>query len=133
MVDIGISDAVSHRSRKVPRELFDLRGRDGPVATSPPRVPRAGPEKVIHEWRDWLRVLTAWSIAVPALLLMKLLSGWSLPTSIEHLLTDELWSWVARLTLITVAWLITGPVYASIFKATTVAENGDVPSRRELA
>lgn len=37
MVDIGISDAVSHRSRKVPRELFDLRGRDGPVATSPPR------------------------------------------------------------------------------------------------
>ncbi|TSI17788.1 hypothetical protein [Brevibacterium aurantiacum] len=102
-------------------------------AAPPPGVPRAGPEKVNHEWRDWLRVLTAWSVAVPALLLMKLFSGWSLPNSLEHLFTDELWSWVARLTLITVAWLITGPVYASIFKATTVAENVDISSRRELA
>ncbi|MDN5715608.1 MAG: hypothetical protein L0H31_10370 [Nocardioidaceae bacterium] len=91
----------------------------------PSRPPRTGPAKVKHEWQDWLRVLTAWAIAVPALLTMKAFSGWSWPASIEELWTDELWSWVARLTLINVAWFVTGPVYAAIFKSRYAPEESE--------
>src|SRR5690606_32659019 len=95
----------------------------------PSRPPRTGPVKVRHEWQDWLRVLTAWAIAVPALLIMKAFSGWSWPSSMEEFWTDELWSWVARLTLINIAWLLTGPVYTTIFKSRYVPEEPETRTK----
>src|SRR5690606_2327503 len=95
----------------------------------PSRPPRTGPAKVRHEWQDWLRVLTAWAIAVPALLIMKAFSGWSLPSSMEEFWTDELWSWVARLTLINIAWLLTGPVYTTIFRSRYVPEEPETRTK----
>lgn len=93
---------------------FAHRFAGGPRPSSPPPT---GPAKVRREWQDWLRVLTAWATAVPILLIMKALSGWSWPSSMEEFWTDELWSWVARLTLINIAWLLTGPVYTTIFQS----------------
>ncbi|ASR33654.1 hypothetical protein BAY61_00120 [Prauserella marina] len=97
-------------------------------APRPVRPPRTGPAKVRHEWRSWFRVVVACAIAVPAMLLMKLISGWDVPGSLDELWEDELWSWAARLILINIAWLLTGPVYATFFKATK--EDAAAMSRR---
>lgn len=118
-VYLGFSVGFGHYIISRADGWFAHRFADGP---RPSRPPRTGPAKVRHEWQDWLRVLTAWAIAVPALLIMKVFSGWSLPSSMEEFWTDELWSWVARLTLINIAWLLTGPVYTTIFKSRYVSE-----------
>lgn len=118
-VYLGFSVGFGHYIVSRADGWFAHRFADGP---RPSRPPRTGPAKVRHEWQDWLRVLTAWAIAVPALLIMKVFSGWSLPSSMEEFWTDELWSWVARLTLINIAWLLTGPVYTTIFKSRYVSE-----------
>jgi len=118
-VYLGFSVGFGHYIISRADVWFAHRFADGP---KPSRPPRTGPAKVRHEWQDWLRVLTAWAIAVPALLIMKAFSGWSLPSSMEEFWSDELWSWVARLTLINIAWLLTGPVYTTIFKSRYVPE-----------
>ncbi len=121
-VYLGFSVGFGHYIISRADVWFAHRFADGP---RPSRPPRTGPAKVRHEWQDWLRVLTAWAIAVPALLIMKAFSGWSLPSSMEEFWTDELWSWVARLTLINIAWLLTGPVYTTIFKSRYVPEESE--------
>lgn len=121
-VYLGFSAGFGHYIISRADVWFAHRFADGP---RPSRPPRTGPAKVRHEWQDWLRVLTAWAIAVPALLIMKAFSGWSLPSSVEEFWTDELWSWVARLTLINIAWLLTGPVYTTIFKSRYVPEESE--------
>jgi len=118
-VYLGFSVGFGHYIISRADAWFAHRFADGP---RPSRPPRTGPAKVRHEWQDWLRVLAAWAIAVPALLIMKAFSGWSWPSSMEEFWTDELWSWVARLTLINIAWLLTGPVYTTIFKSRYVPE-----------
>lgn len=121
-VYLGFSVGFGHYIITRVDAWFAHRFAGGPRPTRPPRT---GPAKVKHEWHDWLRALIAWAIAVPALLMMKVFSGWSWPSSMEELWTDELWSWVARLTLINIAWLLTGPVYTTIFKSKHIPENTD--------
>lgn len=119
-VYLGFSVGFGHHIINRADAWFAHRFAGGPRPTRPPRT---GPARVRHEWRDWLRVLTAWVTAVPALLVMKVFAGWSLPGSVEEAWTDELWSWVARLTLINIAWLLTGPVYATLFKSKHIPED----------
>lgn len=118
-VYLGFSVGFGHHIIGRADAWFAHRFGDGPPPTAPPR---SGPAKVAHEWREWLRVLTAWAVAVPALMLMKAFSGWSLPLSMEDLWTDELWSWVARLTVIAAAWFLAGPVYSAVFKSSPLPE-----------
>lgn len=115
-----------HVTRRVDA-WFAHRFADGP---RPPAAPRTGPEKVRKEWQDWLRVLTAWAIAVAALMLMKALSGWSVPRTREDLWSDELWAWAGALTIINIAWLLTGPVYSFIFTSRNAPEE---PRTKETA
>ncbi|WP_279106107.1 hypothetical protein [Gordonia paraffinivorans] len=125
-VYLGFSVGFGHYIISRADVWFAHRFAGGP---RPSRPPRTGPAKVRHEWQDWLRVLTAWAIAVPALLIMKAFSGWSLPSSMEEFWSDELWSWVARLTLINIAWLLTGPVYTSIFRSRYVLEKPETRTK----
>lgn len=128
-VYLGFSVGFGHHIIRRVDSWFAHRFAGAPL---PPRPPRTGPAKVRHEWQDWLRVLAAWAIAVPALLIMKAVSGWSWPASMEEFWTDELWSWVARLTLINIAWFLTGPVYATIFKSRSIPEEVQ-PRQKENA
>lgn len=125
-VYLGFSVGFGHYVISKADGWFAFRFAGAPRA---PKVPRSGPARVRHEWRDWSRALVAWAVAVVALLTMKAFSGWSVPSSMEELWsTDELWSWVARLTLINIAWFVTGPVYASLFRASP--SNEPDPERR---
>ncbi|MCI2958351.1 hypothetical protein MN032_11650 [Agromyces atrinae] len=92
---------------------FSHRFAGGPA---PARRPKSGPAYIRRMWAEWLRALVAWSLAVPALLVMIAVSGWTVPTSIEAAFEGDLWSWVARITLVLVAWLVFGPVYALLFR-----------------
>ncbi|MEF3322855.1 hypothetical protein PV375_04040 [Gulosibacter sp. GYB002] len=125
-VYLGFSVGFGHYIISRADAWFNHRFAGGP---RPARPPRTGPAKVRHEWQVWLRVLTAWAIAVPALLIMKAFSGWSWPSSMEEFWTDELWSWVARLTLVNIAWLLTGPVYATIFESRYVPEGPETRTK----
>lgn len=92
---------------------FAHRFADGPPPAEPPR---SGPGKVAYEWRLWLRVVAAWAVAVPLLLVMELVAGWSVPDTLEGLATDGLWSWTVRLTAIVAIWLAAGPIHAALLR-----------------
>lgn len=91
-------------------------------APRPVKPPRGGPGRLRHEWRMWRCMMVAWLIAVPFLLLMRLMAGWDIPASFEELWADEPWSWIARLTIVNIAWFATGPAWAFFSGNTEPAE-----------
>ena len=74
---------------------------DGP---RPPKPPAGGRARLAHEWRLWLRVLLAWTVAVAVLGVLWLIAN--APDQREVLL-----GWGARASLVLVLWFVTGPVW----------------------
>jgi len=86
----------------------------------PEKLPESGPVRLRHEWQSMKRMLGAWALAVPLLLVMVAVSGWRVPGSLEQLFgTDPIWAWIGRLTALLVIWFVTGPVYYAVFKSAT--------------
>ncbi|KAB1643926.1 hypothetical protein [Gulosibacter chungangensis] len=128
---LGFSVGFGHRLISSVDAWFAHRFAGGP---KPPRVPKSGPKRIRYEWREWLRILVAWAIAVAALILMKAFSGWWVPESMEELWNDPLWAWVGRVTLVNVIWLLTGPVYSMLFQfAPNEDARAETRQERELA
>ena len=92
---------------------------DGP---RPPRAPKGGRAKVVHEWRLWLRVLLAWVVSV-AILGVLLLIAADDPAQREVLL-----GWAGRATLVLVIWFVTGPVWQLFADAGGGDDEEPVPS-----
>ncbi len=74
---------------------------DGP---RPPRPPAGGRARLAYEWRLWLRVLLAWTVAVAVLGVLWLIAD--APDQREVLL-----AWGGRASLVLVLWFVTGPVW----------------------
>ena len=74
---------------------------DGP---RPPRPPRNGRVRVVHELRLWLRVLLAWLVSVAILGVLLLIAD-------DPAQRETLLGWAGRATLVLVAWFVTGPVW----------------------
>lgn len=128
-VYLGFSVGYGHYLINRADQWFAHRFADGP---KPERVPATGPERVKHEWQSWLRILLSWAIAVAALMVMKAFSGWSVPSSSEGMWSDEIWAWVARVTIVNVVWFLTGPVYSILFQSRSIPEAPE-PQTKESA
>ncbi|WP_328718501.1 hypothetical protein OHT52_02780 [Streptomyces sp. NBC_00247] len=72
-------------------------------APAPPKPPESGPERVRHEWRLWLRCATACAVAAALTLLMSAVADPGAQAS-------GLWNLVAQFALVTVVWLVVGPL-----------------------
>lgn len=93
---------------------FAHRFAGGPA---PAKLPDSGPARLRHEWQSMKRMLGAWALAVPLLLVMVAVSGWRVPGSVAELFgTDPIWAWIGRVTAVLVLWFVTGPVYYGLFK-----------------
>ncbi len=82
----------------------------------PAKPPKSGPAYVRRMWAEWRRVLVAWAIAVPGLLGMIAVAGGGIPDDLDAVWSDQLWSMIARLTVIAGIWFVAGPVYAMLFR-----------------
>lgn len=85
-------------------------------APAPPKVPKRGPERVAHDWKDWGRMV------VCAVLASAVLGGLILIVG-DLSRTAELLGWIGRVWLVTGIWLVAGPVWV------TIAAMGDVAKR----
>jgi hypothetical protein len=84
-------------------ERFAHRFADGPA---PVRVPKRGPERRAHLWREWRRVVVAAVVASATLLALALVVAD----------TDQaatLYAWIGRTWVIVGIWLVAGPMFES--------------------
>lgn len=88
---------------------------DGP---RPPRVPSRGRERVVHEWRLWLRVLVSWVVAIVVLGVLLLLAG-------DAAQREVLLGWAGRATLVLGVWFVTGPVWQVFSDAASGGDDAD--------
>ncbi|MFE3519881.1 hypothetical protein [Streptomyces sp. NPDC059166] len=86
-------------------------------APAPAKPPRSGPERVRHEWRLWLRCVTAFTVAAALTLLM-----WALAAPGSK--ASGLWNLIAQFGIVTVIWLIAGPVRYRFFPPSTGGDDG---------
>lgn len=84
---------------------FAHRFAGGPAPVPPPRY---GAARTRHEWREWVKALVAWAIAVALLGAAILLVG-------DAARTAELQGWIGRLSLVLGIWLLGWPIYYTIF------------------
>ncbi len=82
---------------------FAHRFAGGPA---PVPVPRHGPERRAHLWREWRRVVTAAVIASVVLLGL----AWSVGAAEQD---QVLHAWVGRCWLVVGIWLVAGPLWES--------------------
>ncbi|MGH3859246.1 hypothetical protein [Actinokineospora sp.] len=84
---------------------FAYRFADGP---RPVRVPKRGPERARHEWREWGKCVMACGIGVAVLAVLSFVVG-----TPER--TTALWSgwyaWIPKLGAVTAIWFATGPLW----------------------
>jgi len=101
---IGVSVAFGRRMIRWADQQFAYRFAGGPVPDQPPKH---GPERVRYEWQQWARFALAWAIACGLILAMIVLVD-----SPER--TEQLWTWLLRLTTVLVIWFVGWPLWASL-------------------
>ena len=72
----------------------------------PVPVPRHGPERRAHLWREWRRVVLAAAIASATLLGLAVLLGGPEQDAVLH-------GWIGRCWLVVAIWLVAGPLWES--------------------
>lgn len=75
--------------------------------TAPVKPPRHGRVRMRHEWREWAKMVVCAVISATILGAIILLVG-------DPAKTQELNVWLLRIALVTGAWLIGWPVWASV-------------------
>ena len=76
----------------------------------PPRIPRHGPVRVRHEWREWAKCLLAVAIAGAVMLFLIFIVA-----TPAH--TRALWfppGWIPRLGAVVAIWFVAGPLWTSL-------------------
>lgn len=86
-------------------------------APEPPKVPKHGPQRVAHEWKEWGRMV------ICAVLSTAVLGGivWIVGDPVR---TAELIGWIARVWLVAGIWFIGWPVWVTIANMGQVAKRG---------
>lgn len=101
---IGVSVAFGRRMIRWADQQFAHRFAGGPAPEQPPR---RGPERVRYEWQQCARFALAWAIACGLILVMIVMVD-----SPER--TEQLWTWLLRLTTVLVIWFVGWPLWASL-------------------
>ncbi|MGO2932116.1 hypothetical protein [Microbacterium sp.] len=106
-VYLGFTIAFGHQIITRVDAWFSHRFARGPV---PERVPKHGPERVAHEWKEWGRMLLCAVIATAVLGGITWLVG-------DPERTAELVGWIVRVWAITAIWLVGWPVWVTVAEA----------------
>lgn len=99
---IGFSIAFGHSLIRWADQRFAHRFAGGPPPWKPPA--RQTRERVAYEWREWRKGLLGWAVACAML-------GGGIWLIGDWERSQELGSWIARLSLVLVVWLIGWPVW----------------------
>jgi hypothetical protein len=102
---LGFSVAFGHSMVRWADQRFAHRFAGGPP---PVRPPKHGWARARYEWREWAKALLGWAVACALLGAAILYVG-------DAERTAELWTWIQRLTVAIVVWLVAFPVWATIF------------------
>jgi hypothetical protein len=114
VVYLGFTIGFGHSVIAWADRWFAYRFAEGPRPTKPPT---SGPAYVRRMWAEWGRVVVAWALATPGLIVLAFVSGAGIPDSWTAAWSDPLWSMALRLTGIAGIWFVAGPVYAMVFRA----------------
>ncbi|MGH3613184.1 MAG: hypothetical protein ACRDRK_11445 [Pseudonocardia sp.] len=109
-VYLGFTVAFGHSLIRWADARFAHRYAGGPT---PPKPPRYGTAKVVHEWREWGKLALAWGIAVGVLFVMATVAGTGVPVPLEWG-EDPMWSWAARLVPVVVIWFVGWPLWTTL-------------------
>ncbi|WP_298040997.1 hypothetical protein [uncultured Microbacterium sp.] len=106
-VYLGFTVAFGHRIIHRVDGWFAHRFADGPA---PEVLPARGRARIVHEWRDWGRMVLCAVIATIVLGGITWIVG-------DSARTEELLSWIARVWLVTVIWLVGWPIWVTVASA----------------
>ncbi|MGH3564730.1 MAG: hypothetical protein ACRDRH_01585 [Pseudonocardia sp.] len=109
-VYLGFTVAFGHSLIRWADVRFAHRYAGGPP---PPKPPRYGTAKVVHEWREWGKLALAWGITVGVLFAMAAVAGTGVPAPLEWG-ADPMWSWAARLVPVVVIWFVGWPLSTTL-------------------
>lgn len=109
-VYLGFTVAFGHSLIRWADGRFAHRFAGGPP---PPRPPRYGTARVVYEWREWGKVVLAWSIAVVVMLATAAVAGTGIPAPADWP-ADPLWSWAARLGPVLLIWFVGWPLWTTL-------------------
>lgn len=91
---LGFTVAFGHSVIRWADERFAHRFAGGPP---PRRPPKYGREKVLHEWREFSKMLLAWAISCGLLVIAIALIG-------DADRTEALQAWIGRLSMVLAVW-----------------------------
>lgn len=109
-VYLGFTVAFGHSVIRWADARFAHRFAGGPP---PPRPPRYGAPKVLHEWREWGKLALAWGIALAVMAVTALVAGTGIPAPAAWT-ADPMWSWGARLVPVVTVWFAVGPLWTTL-------------------
>jgi hypothetical protein len=104
---LGFSVAFGSSMIRWADQRFAHRFAGGPP---PWRPPKHGAERTRYEWREWFKGLLGWAVACGLLLAGIWYVG-------DPARTEQLWAWIARLTVVIVIWLVAFPISHTIWPA----------------
>lgn len=108
---LGFTVAFGHVTIRWADRRFAHRFAGGPP---PPEPPQHGRERVVHEWREYSRLLLAWGVALVVIGVTALVAGTGFPAPAAWP-ADPLWSWAVRPAPVAVVWLVFWPLRATVF------------------
>lgn len=88
-VYLGFTVAFGHSVIRWADGRFAHRFAGGPP---PPRPPRYGTRKVLHEWKEWGKLALGWGIALAVMTVTALVAGTGIPAPTAWT-ADPMWSW----------------------------------------
>ena len=108
---LGITVMFGHRMIAWADARFAHRFADGPA---PQRIPKHGPVRIRHEWADFARWLGAAGIAAAVIATL----GYTVADDVQR---EAMFGGFQTLGVITVIWLISGPVWYAFDRTDTAA------------
>lgn len=109
-VYLGFTVAFGHSTIRWVDHRFSHRFAGGPP---PPRPPGYGRAKIVHEWREWGRLMLGWGVALAVMAVTALVAGTGVPPFGEWS-GDPMWSWAARVVPVVVIWFAVGPAWTTL-------------------
>lgn len=114
-VYLGFTVAFGHTIIARVDAWFSHRFAGGP---EPTKTPKHGRDRVVHEWKDWGRMV------VCAVITTAVLGGitWLVDDPAR---TSELAGWIGRVWLVTGIWFVGWPVWVTVTEAARPAQRSD--------
>lgn len=108
-VYLGVTVAFGHSMIGWADVRFRHRFAGGPRPVKPAKGSRT---EVRGLWTEWLRVVLSVAIASALILVMILIDGFAVPTSLDAAAQDPYWGTIVVMVMVTGVWFVAGPATA---------------------